>query len=217
MQHEIESDSTLSLLQQRMVVQIAMCRPLAGSLTQIYYGATALQPLAPKPDKAFMTATPFSAHEADQPEAESFLLRMSGSFYHPGGASKLFILSAPPNAVAAIFIDGAQLATGDFDLPEGNHFLDVRCGLSACWTWAFPTMLRQRRQPVSGRPGCCCCMRATQLLLVCVCACVSQLASSRRLRLQAADAGCHNHPSHGGRGAHRQQFCGHLDASPDHQ
>lgn len=84
------------------------------------------------PDKAFMSAVPFSSHEADQPQTGTFLLRMSGSFYHPGGASKLFITSAPANAVAAIYMDGKVLETGDFNLPEGNHILDVRYGAEIC-------------------------------------------------------------------------------------
>lgn len=98
----------------------------AGSLTQIYVGADKLAPLAPVPDKAFMSAVPFSSHEDDQPQDGTFLLRMSGSFYHPGGASKLFIKSAPANAVAAIYMNGEVLPTGDFNLTEGNHLLDVR-------------------------------------------------------------------------------------------
>lgn len=85
-----------------------------------------MAPLAAVPDKAFTTAVPFSSHESDQPQDQSFLLRMVGSFYHPGGASKLFIMSAPANAIPAIYMDGKVLKTGDFDLPEGNHLLDVR-------------------------------------------------------------------------------------------
>eukprot|EP00892_Ulva_mutabilis_P000625 jgi/Ulvmu1/10563/UM065_0017.1 len=120
------TDDALEALATTQTVVVAPESQVPGSLTQIYLGATQLQPVPGKPDKAFMTAVPFSAHEADQPETGSFLLRMSGSFYHAGGASSLSIPTAPANTVAGIFIDGTQLPTGEFNLPEGDHFLDVR-------------------------------------------------------------------------------------------
>lgn len=73
-----------------------------------------------------MAATPFTAQEAEQPNSGSFVLRMFGVFYHAGGAASVMVSGTPGGSQAYVAIDGKMLATGSFDVPEGNHRLDVR-------------------------------------------------------------------------------------------
>lgn len=101
----------------------------AGSLTQVYTTTSKLDPLRANPDRAFMTSTPFAAQEPDQPKAGSFVLRMRGVFYHAGGAAAVMVGGAPAGAQAYVAVGGTMLATGNFNQPEGNHELDVRCVL----------------------------------------------------------------------------------------
>lgn len=103
----------------------AMCVDV-GSLTQVYTSTSTLDPLPANPDRAFMTATPFSAQESDQPKSGSFVLRMLGVFYHAGGSTTVAVSGAPAGAKAFVAVDGVMLATGTFNKPEGNHQLDVR-------------------------------------------------------------------------------------------
>lgn len=96
----------------------------------MYTTSETLDPLPANPDRAFMSATPFSALEGDQPKSGSFVLRLRGMFYHSGGQSSLMVSGTPAGTQAFIAINGKMLATGSFNEPEGNHLLDVRCGVA---------------------------------------------------------------------------------------
>jgi hypothetical protein len=102
------------------------CCGRAGTLVQIYKGATTHNPLPGLPSNAYIATSAFTADQTEQPLTGGFLLRMVAQIYHPGGAGKIALSGIQTGTKPWLYIDKQLLSSVNFDLPEGNHELNVR-------------------------------------------------------------------------------------------